>query len=435
MAEPSNTAPATHKQPSRKGKKAWRKNVDVTEVQQGLADARDEVISGGIISEKPADELFSVDIAGDENVARKQKSQKQLKADEIVAQRSAVPGLEKRKRKATGPVVGEASGKKSKDKNYISNYELKKIRKAADTTTGVEVMEAPVEHDPWAAPKPSKHVQLDFLDEHDLHLKPKVEPKSLRQAPVSLSASGKAFPAVTKPEGGKSYNPLVGEWQELLEREGAAAVEKEKARLLAEAAEQAKEERLELEAKKVEAAEREQVATDYESEWEGIQSEGETQNYSSKPKRRKTIPERNKIKARKEREQREKWEQKQKERAEQEARIKEIAKEMSERDRGRKNLAKKVVHHSSDESDDGEERLARRRFGKVAMPSAPLEVQLPDELEDSLRRLKPQGNLLTDRYRNMLLNGKVEVRKRLGQQKQPKTERYEKWSYKDWKLK
>ena len=33
------------------------------------------------------------------------------------------------------------------------------------------------------------------------------------------------------------------------------------------------------------------------------------------------------------------------------------------------------------------------------------------------------------------LNGKVEVRKRLGQQKQPKTERYEKWSYKDWKLK
>ena len=97
MAEPTNTAPATHKQPSRKGKKAWRKNVDVTEVQQGLADARDEVISGGIISEKPADELFSVDIAGDEIVSRKQKSQKQLKADEIIAVRSAVPGLEKRK--------------------------------------------------------------------------------------------------------------------------------------------------------------------------------------------------------------------------------------------------------------------------------------------------------------------------------------------------
>jgi nucleolar protein 53 len=292
-----------------------------------------------------------------------------------------------------------------------------------------------VEHDPWAAPKPFKHAELDFLDEHDLYLKPKVEPKTLRHAPVSLASSGKPFPAVRKPEGGKSYNPLVGEWTELLEREGAAAVETEKARLLAEAAEEAKQERLELEAKKVEAAEREQVATDYESEWEGIQSEGEAQNYSLKQKRRKTIPERNKIKARKEREQRERYEQKQIEKGAQEARIKEIALEMSERDRGRKNLAKKAVNYSSDESDDGEERLVRRRFGKVAMPNAPLEVQLPDELEDSLRRLKPQGNLLTDRYRNMLLNGKVEVRKRLGQQKQPKTERYEKWSYKDWQLK
>lgn len=433
MPEFTNTAPATHKQPSRKGKKAWRKNVDVTQIQQGLNDARDEVISGGIISEKPADELFAVDLAGDEETTRKQKSQKQLKADEIIGVRSAVPGLDGRKRKAA--VFEPSSNKKSKDKNYISNYELKKIKKAADTTTGVEVMEAPVEHDPWAAPTASKYKQLDFLDEHDLYLKPKVEPKSLRQAPVSLAQSGKAFPAVPKPTGGKSYNPLVGEWSELLEREGAAAVEAEKARLLAEAAEAAKQERLELEAKKVEAAEREQVATDYESEWEGIQSEGEAQNYSVKQKRRKTIPERNKIKARKEREAKERAEQKQKQRSEQEARIKEIALEMSERDRGRKTLAKKVVHHSSDESDIDEEKLARRRFGKVQMPSAPLEVQLPDELEDSLRRLKPQGNLLTDRYRNMLLNGKVEVRKRLGQQKQPKTERYEKWSYKDWKLK
>lgn len=431
MAEPTKTAPATHKQPSRKGKKAWRKNVDVTEVQKGLEDTRDEVINGGIIAERAADDLFSVDIAGDENVGRKQKGQKLLKADEIVAQRSAVPGLEPRKRKAAGPVIGESTGKKPKDGKYISNYELKKLKKAADTTGGVEVEESAA-HDPWAAPTPWKHANLDFLEEK----KPKVEPRSLRQAPVSLAANGKPIPAVRKPEGGKSYNPLVGEWTALLEREGAEAVAKEEARILAEAAERAKEERLELERKKVEAAEREEVATDYESEWEGIQSEAEEQNYSTKQKRRKTPAERNKIKARKEREQRETWERKQKERDAQEARIKEIAAEMSAKDKGKKNLALKVQHHSSDdESDDGMEKLAPRRFGKTQMPAAPLEVQLPDELEDSLRRLKPQGNLLTDRYRNMLLNGKVEVRNRLGQQKKPKTERKEKWSYKDWKLK
>jgi hypothetical protein len=39
-------APAQYKQPSRKGKKAWRKNVDVTQVQSGLEDVRDQLIQG-----------------------------------------------------------------------------------------------------------------------------------------------------------------------------------------------------------------------------------------------------------------------------------------------------------------------------------------------------------------------------------------------------
>lgn len=39
-------APQQFKQPSRKGKKAWRKNVDVTEVQEGLRLLKDEEIKG-----------------------------------------------------------------------------------------------------------------------------------------------------------------------------------------------------------------------------------------------------------------------------------------------------------------------------------------------------------------------------------------------------
>ena len=39
-------APHQYKQSSRKGKKAWRKNVDVSEVQTGLEIVRDEVIKG-----------------------------------------------------------------------------------------------------------------------------------------------------------------------------------------------------------------------------------------------------------------------------------------------------------------------------------------------------------------------------------------------------
>ncbi|KAK3062317.1 hypothetical protein LTR53_019427, partial [Teratosphaeriaceae sp. CCFEE 6253] len=82
---------------------------------------------------------------------------------------------------------------------------------------------------------------------------------------------------------------------------------------------------------------------------------------------------------------------------------------------------------SASDSSDNETEVAmqRRRFGKLPIPAAPLEVVLPDELQDSLRRLKPEGNLMDDRYRNLLVNGKVEVRRKNWQWKQGKTERFE----------
>lgn len=42
----TESAPAQYKQPSRKGKKAWRKNVDVTQINSGLEDVRDQIILG-----------------------------------------------------------------------------------------------------------------------------------------------------------------------------------------------------------------------------------------------------------------------------------------------------------------------------------------------------------------------------------------------------
>jgi nucleolar protein 53 len=42
----SGEAPKQYTQPSRKGKKAWRKNVDVTEVEEGLRELNDEIIRG-----------------------------------------------------------------------------------------------------------------------------------------------------------------------------------------------------------------------------------------------------------------------------------------------------------------------------------------------------------------------------------------------------
>lgn len=42
----STEPPRQHSQRSRKGKKAWRKNVDITEVESGLVELNDEIIRG-----------------------------------------------------------------------------------------------------------------------------------------------------------------------------------------------------------------------------------------------------------------------------------------------------------------------------------------------------------------------------------------------------
>ncbi|CAK1358441.1 hypotheticalsprotein [Cercospora beticola] len=440
MADDKKTvAPATYSQPSRKGKKAWRKNVDITEVSSGLDNLRTEIIHGGPVKEKDADQLFATDTTGDAEIARKQKSKKLLKVDEILAARnSKVDPLQPgRKRKVEDHTGSGEGGKRIKaNGRYVSHKELSRLRNVADGgQIGIVVDDQPSD-DLWGAPQPQPEEQYTFLEKK----KPKVAPATIKQAPTPLTVSGKAVASVLKPAAGKSYNPLVGDWSALLEKEGAAAVEAEKARLAAEAAQAERERIAEEEAAKAEAAEKDEYATDYESawesEWDGIQSEGEAEIHVQKQKSRKTPAERNKVKARKEREAKEKWEKKQKLRDAQERKIKEIAKEVAAKERARQQRAVAIVDDSSasDEDEDGLQ-VRKRRFGQIQVPDAPLEVTLPDELQDSLRRLKPEGSILTDSYRNKIINGKLEPRKKVGQVKQKQTQRTEKWTYKDWQLK
>ena len=67
-------------------------------------------------------------------------------------------------------------------------------------------------------------------------------------------------------------------------------------------------------------------------------------------------------------------------------------------------------------------------------PEKPLEVVLPDELQDSLRLLKPEGNLLDDRFRTLVVQGKLESRKPVTQAKKAKRDVTVKWSHKDFKV-
>ncbi|GAB7355943.1 hypothetical protein MBLNU459_g6580t1 [Dothideomycetes sp. NU459] len=426
MAE-MQKAPQQFKQPSRKGKKAWRKNVDITQLHSLCADPH----ISGVVAERPSEELFVLDTAGEDKVKKDfSKKHKPLKAEEIIKQRSAIPAVDSRKRKSADGIAS-GSSKRSKNGAYVSHKDLQRLKNVAAGGASKDIaLNESVSHDPWAAEiAPTQDQTFSFLDQKQ----PVREPKTLRYAPISLAANGKPFPAVKKPAAGKSYNPDFEAWESHVAAAGEREVEAEKKRLREAQEEADRMEKALAEAARPDPKSDDEYESAWESEWEGIQSEAEDSYLNKKRPERKSQSERNKIKRRKEAEAQLKWEKAMKKRDEQQARVKQIAKSVAKKEEERK-LKLAAGDVESDDSDDNEvEVLRRRKLGKHFVPEAPLEVVLADELQDSLRALRPEGNLLKDRFRNLLVNGKIEARKPM-QHKKPKREVTEKWSYKDWKL-
>jgi nucleolar protein 53 len=295
----------------------------------------------------------------------------------------------------------------------------------------VEVTDATF--DPWDVQKDVEEATQDprfsFLEKP----KKKVAPPTLKQKPISLAASGKEIPAVKKPEGGYSYNPMFTDYESRLVTEGEKELLAEQKRQAILEAERVKAEAAAKSAREAEAAEAKAELSEWEedSAWEGFESGTEDVRLNAKRPERKTQAQRNRIKRRKEEEQKAKMAADIKRKNEQVAEMKKIAKALSEKEEARK-LA---VVQNEDESSSGDDlELRRRRLGKITLPEKDLELVLPDELQDSLRLLKPEGNLLKDRYRSLLVRGKVESRRPISFAKKAKRKATEKWTHKDFML-
>lgn len=153
---------------------------------------------------------------------------------------------------------------------------------------------------------------------------------------------------------------------------------------------------------------------------------------TAKRPERKTQVQRNKIKRRKEEERKAKMAADIKKHKEQANHIKKIAKEVATKELERELV---LADDDDDDSNEGDElELRRRKLGRLALPEKDLELVLPDELADSLRLLKPEGNLLKDRYRSLLVRGKVESRRHIPFAKKAKRKATEKWTHKDFML-
>ncbi len=317
--------------------------------------------------------------------------------------------------------------------DWVTHKDLARLKRIADGQHETTIQVNDATFDLWDAPK-EEPAEVEFD-----HTKPNVRtPKTMTHAPISLVASGKPVPAVQKPSGGYSYNPVFTDYEERLAQEGEKAVEAERKRLAAEEAARLREEAAAKSAAEAVAAEERANMSEWEedSEWEGFHSGVEDEGSASAAKRpkRKTQAQRNRIQRRRDDERLAKHKAATKARHIQEARIRELAAEVDETEQSRAALALLNAQDSGSESELREEKLRRRQLGKFKLPERDLELVLPDELQDSLRRLRPEGNLLQDRYRSMVVRGRVETRRHIPFHRQARTKATEKWTHKDFVL-
>lgn len=425
----TTSAPQQHRQPSRKGKKAWRKNVDITQVQQGLDQLREEIIQGGPIAEKPSEELFALDTKGSEDIKKKYKLQKPLKVDEILSKRSAVPAVDSRKRHSSTVTDGviEPSSKRQKP-DWVSKKEVQRLKAGLNVTSrlNTENIEEDVSgFDLWDAPEPNSAAQA-LSGDHIPKPRTKVAPRTLSRAPIALTATGRPVQPVPQPGAGTSYNPAYEDWDELITKEGEKELNAERVRLQKAQAAAEKEARV-----AALAALPETNNAEDESAWEGFETEDDdAQTLRKKRPERKTAAQRNKIKRRKQAEQLAKHEKRMGDKQKQtEQMILALIKQGQDQELS-------TVLETQLETEDGDDRvLRRRRLGNTTIPEKALELVLPDELQESLRRLKPEGNLLSDRFRTLLVNGKLETRKANVQHKRAQKKLTTKWTHKDFTIK
>lgn len=323
-----------------------------------------------MLAEKPSDELFTIDTTGSEEVRKAiAKKHKPLKSEEIIAQRSAIPALDTRKRLSSKVTDGVIEPKTKKQKSdWVSRKDWLRLKQVAKDNNPTNKVQPGASYDPWADnedPTPLDDPQFDFLEKP----KPKVAPVTLKHAPISLAANGKPIPAVRAPKAGTSYNPTFEEWDNLLQEQGQQQVEAEKKRL--------EEEQKELERQRLidEAKDDDgEAKSDDESAWEGFESEYEKPDWLKKKRpERKTKTERNKAKRRKEAERKTKWEAKQKQKEEQVAQAKAIARSLQEQ-----GLEPKQDSDADSDAEGDETVLRRRPLGKT--PYVPLVFLLVNRL-------------------------------------------------------
>ncbi|KAI9314482.1 ribosome biogenesis protein Nop53/GLTSCR2 [Dichotomocladium elegans] len=391
MAEAATEKKIAKPQPSRKGKKAWRKNVDITHVEEGLEEMRQEERVRGKVTE--VEDLFTIDTSGDANIRRSLAKERPLRVEQILAQRSAVPAVIARVRAAN---TEKKISKYTKQK--VDQIAKRKLEGGPSAAPKKKIKSGVASYDMWddetpAAASPEED-QSDYLE--PVKAKKVKAPSTLKKKPAALVHQ----PAIEIAHAGASYNPTVEAHQELLKQAHEIEVRK------LEAAEKLNE-KLSYRKELDDLAGELEASLEDEDE-DGEEEEGEKDEGSvaaKKEAKRKTRTQRNKEKRLRLEKIANMQKQHEKDIRKQIDLVKEIEKELNEHQKKIEDVAQK-----RQEIKENAEKKGVKRLGKHFIKERPIDVQLQDELSETLRQLKPEGNLLLDHQHSFQRRNVVEAR-------------------------
>ncbi|KAI9513523.1 tumor suppressor protein Gltscr2 [Russula earlei] len=409
-------APAQHNQSSRKGKKAWRKNVDIEDLEEKLEGLREEERTFGLALQKTTDDgLFIVDTKGDDKGMKlSTPTTKYLMSHQIISQRSAVPAVHGRPRKS--PVRPRDKERLLRIARKDRRGPLNSIVDPSQPGAGSALLEVSE-----AVKKSGKY------DMWSAEANPMLDDEVKVKAPdVPHPRKAIALPAVPAPHAGTSYNPpeaahtallRTAHESELRRVREAETLEATKARILAAR-------RADDDSGRRRGARHSRNGPEPH---DPADLDGARAAKSTAPKR-KTKRQRRKA---------------ERLRAERHALLERTLRKRLHASVDTVKTARKVadkalaarVQAASERRAKQEARLAQgglvgQKLGKHLVREGEVDVQLGEELSESLRGLQPEGNLFRDRFLSMQQRALIEPRVPVLPRKRKQTVEYEKHAWK-----
>ncbi|KAK6465324.1 ribosome biogenesis protein Nop53/GLTSCR2 [Scheffersomyces coipomensis] len=408
-------------QSSRKGKRAWRKNIDINDVESGLEQARDqEIITGKKRTNHDEDDDEEADFIIDDKPCTTiiNKTQvKKLKSTEILTNKSKIPALiNKNKKQDKTTIQGvkktdllrliKLNGGKYKEESKILN----RIEK--DGLINVD------NKDLWGASEVESTAISEFSSTAEVTTA-SVIPKTLKTQPINIIENDLTKNVV---DAGKSYNPSLESWKSLINKEYNVEYKREVYR------QQMQEYQERIKDLMNTLDDNESDDDDENEETKEINKELEEKEEDYKLSINKPTQVKIKTKTKRNRE------AKHKKRVKLEDELKDLKKQMHDLHKLDEILEKE--QQTEKEQQRTEQKFKSKKKGKLFKYNAvqtPLEVKLSSELTNNLKNLKPEGNLFYDQMLNLQSTGKIETRIPVAKRRKYTQKITEKWTYKDFK--